>query len=282
MLAGVHTQLRASSLLAFATGAMAAAGLVAAVYAMALGGRPELPPASYAAVAPAGEPPPRTSSHSRGESEQSWTIVLDGWHVRVGATQVPLPRVEDLWAATRSSNAEELGLSPYDRWIVSYAQEAGLDWELVAAVIAEESGFDASAVSDRGAVGLMQVRPVAAAQVGEENFADPESNIRTGVRYLRYLHSIFTDVVPAERLAFVLAAYNMGPLHVRDAQQLAQQLGFDPRRWHGHVERVLPLLEMESFYRHLAGGFARGKTTQAYVRRVLERYEALVRRPPAG
>ncbi|MCX8073385.1 MAG: transglycosylase SLT domain-containing protein [Candidatus Binatia bacterium] len=208
-----------------------------------------------------------------------WVIGLDGWQIAVEGAELALLPPSAFRGEQRQHQEQwvDPGLSPYDQWIVSYAHSAGLDWELIAAIIAEESGFDAGAVSERGAVGLMQVRPVAAAQVGEAEFADPESNIRTGVRYLVHLNELFADVVTAERLPFVLAAYNMGPAHVRDAQELARRLGFDPRRWQGHVARVLPLLEEEPFYRTLPAGYAQGRRVLEYVARVLARYDELVR-----
>jgi hypothetical protein len=238
--------------------------------------QPVVSEVSQAAQSTANGPSPDPSATRR------WLIQLEGWQISVDGTEVELPSLAELWSRERSARAQDLGLSPYDLWIVSYARDAGLDWELVAAVIAEESQFDPEAVSERGAVGLMQVRPIAAAQVGEAEFADPESNIRTGVRYLRYLNELFRDVLPGERLPFVLAAYNMGPAHVRDAQALARKLGFDGRRWYGHVERVLPLLELEAFYRDLPAGYARGAHVLQYVQRVLARYEELVRDARSG
>lgn len=208
-------------------------------------------------------------------SGERWILGLDGWKIAVDGSELGQLRAEDLWSHAKDHWGDP-AMSPYDQWIASYAQAAGLDWELVAAIIAEESNFDPDAVSDRGAVGLMQVRPIAAAQVGEEQFIDPESNIRTGVRYLTYLNDLFADVIAGERLPFVLAAYNMGPAHVQDARELARRLGFDPHRWHGHVARVLPLLELESVYRTLPAGYAQGRNALAYVERVLMRYQQLV------
>lgn len=214
---------------------------------------------------------------SRPDREQrAWTIALDGWRIAVERSSESVTWASQLWDSGVQPFWEP-GFSPYDHWIVSYAHAAGLDWELVAAIIAEESGFDPAAVSERGAVGLMQVRPIAAAQVGEGQFVDPESNIRTGVRYLTYLGEVFSDVVQAERLPFVLAAYHMGPSHVRDAQELARRFGLDPHRWQGHVARVLPLLEIEAFYRGLPSGYAQGGRTLEYVTRVLSRYDQLLR-----
>jgi soluble lytic murein transglycosylase-like protein len=90
----------------------------------------------------------------------------------------------------------------------------GIDYELLQALIATESGFDRDAVSPRGAIGLMQVMPATAARYGvsadrkgsiEQKLADPRTNIRTGSRYLAYLLQLF----PGEP-ALALAAYNAG------------------------------------------------------------------------
>jgi len=89
-----------------------------------------------------------------------------------------------------------------------------IDYELLKALIATESGFDASAVSPKGAVGLMQVMPATAGRFGvvadkratvEQKLADPGTNIRTGVRYLSYLIALFPG-----QLELALAAYNAG------------------------------------------------------------------------
>ncbi|MFL6693369.1 MAG: lytic transglycosylase domain-containing protein [Ramlibacter sp.] len=90
----------------------------------------------------------------------------------------------------------------------------GIDFELLQALIATESGFDAAAVSPRGAVGLMQVMPLTAQRYGvqpdrkatvEKKLADPATNIRAGSRYLRYL----LDLYP-RNVELALAAYNAG------------------------------------------------------------------------
>jgi soluble lytic murein transglycosylase-like protein len=89
-----------------------------------------------------------------------------------------------------------------------------IDYELLQALIATESGFDAGAVSPKGAVGLMQVMPATAGRYGvssdkkttvEKKLADPKTNIRAGTRYLRYLLNLFPG-----RLDLALAAYNAG------------------------------------------------------------------------
>ena len=80
----------------------------------------------------------------------------------------------------------------------------GLDPLLVHSVIRAESNYNPYAVSPKGAEGLMQLIPSTARQYGVQNAFDPEQNIEGGIRYLKYLQSLFSD----ERL--VLAAYNAG------------------------------------------------------------------------
>jgi soluble lytic murein transglycosylase-like protein len=90
----------------------------------------------------------------------------------------------------------------------------GIDYELLQALIATESGFDIGAVSPKGAIGLMQVMPATAERYGlagdrkrslDQKLADPRTNIRTGSRYLSDLIRLFPG-----RLELALAAYNAG------------------------------------------------------------------------
>jgi soluble lytic murein transglycosylase-like protein len=90
----------------------------------------------------------------------------------------------------------------------------GIDYELLQALIATESGFDIGAVSPKGAIGLMQVLPATAERYGlagdrrhslDQKLADPRTNIRTGSRYLSDLIRLFPG-----QLELALAAYNAG------------------------------------------------------------------------
>lgn len=98
--------------------------------------------------------------------------------------------------------------------IAQAAISHGLELELLQALIAAESGFDALAVSPKGAIGLMQVMPATAARFGlpndgrtpvQKKLADPALNLSTGSRYLRHLMGLFPG-----QLELVLAAYNAG------------------------------------------------------------------------
>ena len=96
-----------------------------------------------------------------------------------------------------------------------------LDMALLQAVIATESGFVASAVSPKGAVGLMQVMPATAQRYGltsdrggsvATKLTDPKTNIHTGARYLRDLVNLFPG-----QLELAVAAYNAGEGAVQKA-----------------------------------------------------------------
>lgn len=101
------------------------------------------------------------------------------------------------------------------------ASRQGVDYELLQAVIATESGFDADAVSPRGAIGLMQVLPATAGRFGvvadgrrtvAQKLADPAVNVPVGARYLRHLLDLFPG-----RMDLALAAYNAGEGAVQKA-----------------------------------------------------------------
>ena len=90
----------------------------------------------------------------------------------------------------------------------------GIDYELLQALIATESGFDSRAVSPKGAVGLMQLIPPTAARYGvraekntpiEKKLTDPRTNIRAGSSYLHDLITMFPG-----QLELAVAAYNAG------------------------------------------------------------------------
>jgi soluble lytic murein transglycosylase-like protein len=84
-----------------------------------------------------------------------------------------------------------------------------LDADLIDSVIRAESGFNARAVSPKGARGLMQLMPDTAAKLGVQDSFDPQSNVEGGTRYLRELMRLYNN-----DLAMALAAYNAGPHRV--------------------------------------------------------------------
>ncbi|MCL4500792.1 MAG: lytic transglycosylase domain-containing protein [Deltaproteobacteria bacterium] len=102
------------------------------------------------------------------------------------------------WSGSRDPRVDGL--------INKYSLAYGVDPALVRAVVRNESGFNAGAVSPKGAQGLMQLMPGTAALMGVRDPFDPEQNIAGGVGYLRHCLDRFGQNVP-----LAVAAYNAGP-----------------------------------------------------------------------
>ena len=167
-------------------------------------------------------------------------------------------------------------ISSYDGLFQRYAPVAGMDWRLMAAQCYQESAFDPRAISWAGAQGLMQIMPGTAAHLGLAASAvyEPSQNIAAAARYLAELQVTFSDIsARTERLCFVLAAYNGGASHVRDAMALAQKYGGDPHRWND-VDKYILLLEQPRYYRDplVRAGYLRGSETSGYVRQIMVRW----------
>jgi soluble lytic murein transglycosylase-like protein len=112
------------------------------------------------------------------------------------------------------------------------AQRHGVSQDLVAAVIRVESGFNARAVSRKGARGLMQLMPGTAAILGVRDSFDPADNIDGGVRHLRGLIDRYGSNLP-----LALAAYNAG------AGAVDAYGGIPPYpETQAYVERILGIL----------------------------------------
>ncbi|HMQ77434.1 MAG TPA: transglycosylase SLT domain-containing protein [Flavobacteriales bacterium] len=183
-----------------------------------------------------------------------------------------LPRRGPL-GATRGRPMDGDSLSPFDALFQEKADLMHWDWELLAAIAFKESRFDTAALSVKGAQGLMQMMPATAERLGVDSMQLVEGQVHAAAIYLAMLDSLWRRSIPEadERLHFVLAAYNAGPGHVRDAQRLAQELGLDRHRWTGHVERAITLLAFPAYYRRpgITAGRCKGAQTFLYVREVL-------------
>lgn len=92
-----------------------------------------------------------------------------------------------------------------DKLVQQSATKNQVDPDLVKAVIQVESGFDPKAVSNKGAMGLMQLIPATAHRFGVADPFDPKQNIEGGVNYLKYLMDLFGGDINLS-----LAAYNAG------------------------------------------------------------------------
>jgi peptidoglycan lytic transglycosylase len=127
----------------------------------------------------------------------------------------------------------------YKQIVRGHAHNYELDPALLAAVIYQESKFDATAHSKSGAVGLMQLSPETAKGIAlrtggtafrVDDLTDPEINVRYGCWYLRHLFEKYGD----ERV--VLAAYNAGQGNVDRWRSEAKEIQFAETR--AYVKRV--------------------------------------------
>ncbi len=168
-------------------------------------------------------------------------------------------------------------ISKYDNVVKRESERIGWDWRLVSSMIYQESRFNPNAVSWAGAFGLMQLMPVTAARFGVGRNSSPESHIRAGANFIKWLDNRFDDEIPdrEERIKFVLASYNVGKGHVDDARRLAEKYGDDPNVWEDNVEKWLLNKSQPNYYRDpvVKYGYARGIETYNYVKQVVDRYE---------
>lgn len=146
----------------------------------------------------------------------------------------------------------------YEEYIIKYSQEYNLDPNLVAGVIYTESHYNKDAVSRVGARGLMQIMPATggsiAKRIGDESYNpdklfDPETNIRYGCWYLKYLMDNYNNEVNA-----VLAGYNGGGA-VADRYLVTREAGI-PHETRGFIKTVNFAIDM---YARLYGNILTGE-----------------------
>jgi soluble lytic murein transglycosylase len=145
------------------------------------------------------------------------------------ATEFQVLKVRSVLGQQRSS-LSEAELDQLARSIVEASERHGLDATLLLAIIHVESRFDPRAISQKGAKGLMQIRPVAVAALVEDeripllppntDLKDPLINVRLGASYLALLQEMFGD------LRLSLAAYNQGPTRVRSRVAAREKISF--------------------------------------------------------
>lgn len=168
-------------------------------------------------------------------------------------------------------------ISQYDPYFRQYSMTIPWDWRLLAAQCYQESGFNPNATSWAGAQGLMQMMPSTAAQEGLSlgMINDPEQNIAAASRHIRGLNRYFSDIADRrERINFILAAYNAGRLHIRDAMNLARKHGRNPYVWDGSVDHFVLMMSDERYYNDpvVKSGYFRGDETYNYVKAIRGRW----------
>ncbi len=111
-----------------------------------------------------------------------------------------------LFAAALASSSAAADLRQFYNPIVQQiAVKHGVEADLIHAIIRAESAYDNFALSEKGAMGLMQLMPDTAAQYGVRNVFDAAQNIEGGTKYLKDLIRLYSG-----QTRLVLAAYNAG------------------------------------------------------------------------
>ena len=114
---------------------------------------------------------------------------------------VPVP-------AAPESDCEPLPAAQLDSLIEGAAKQQDLQPELLRSMVNQESGARPCAVSPKGAMGLMQLMPATAAQLGVKDPFDPQENLNAGAWFVKQLLTTYND------LPLALGAYNAGPARV--------------------------------------------------------------------
>jgi len=168
-------------------------------------------------------------------------------------------------------------ISKWDDLIKEASDSLGWDWRLLASLVYQESRFRPDVKSWAGAYGLMQVMPSTGTHFGIDVKSSPQNNVKAGVKYLKWLHTIFDIKVPDpdERIKFILASYNAGPGHVLDAMNLAARYGYDPVIWDNNVELWLQKKSDPIYYNDpvVKSGYFRGTESVKYVSEILDRFD---------
>ncbi|MEW5849908.1 MAG: transporter substrate-binding domain-containing protein [Myxococcota bacterium] len=172
-------------------------------------------------------------------------------------------------------------LSPFDPLVKKYSAQYDLDWRLMTSQMYQESNFDPGARSWVGALGLFQVMPQTAKELGVGDVTQPEAGIHAGVKYMSQLIAQWDPGLKIkDRIRFAQASYNAGKGHVMDARRLAQELKLDPDKWFGNVEKAMLLLSQPKYARKARHGYCRGEEPVQYVSKIQTRYEAYAKIAP--
>lgn len=163
-------------------------------------------------------------------------------------------------------------ISPYDGLIKEVADSAGIDWLLIASIVAQETKFNPQSKSWAGAVGLMQVLPRYSEVTDEEQLYDVRTNLKEGIRIIKEHLQHYSYMDSTNQWSFALAAYNAGPGHIADARRLAIDHNKDPNKWENASDALLKLMQRK-YYKDARYGFCRGIETVRYVQEIKNRYK---------
>ncbi|HKK45936.1 MAG TPA: transglycosylase SLT domain-containing protein, partial [Balneolaceae bacterium] len=181
------------------------------------------------------------------------------------------PQIADYYNPETNSNNSGI-ISPYDGIIKKVADSAGVDWLLVASIVAQETKFNPNSKSWAGAIGLMQVLPRFSNVADTDSLYNVKTNLKEGIRIIKkHLHH-YAYMDSTDRWSFALAAYNAGEGHIADARRLVIDENKNPNKWENASDALLKLMHRK-YYKDARYGFCRGIETVRYVQEIKNRYK---------
>jgi membrane-bound lytic murein transglycosylase F len=174
----------------------------------------------------------------------------------------------------QKSNNRQTSISEYDDLIKKHSATIGWDWRLVASLICQESQFMPDVKSHKDAMGLMQIRQQTAEFLGFDSIDSNEKNIAAGIKLIRFLDNYFAEdstINDAERIKFVLAAYNSGHGKIDIFRKHTEREGRNPSIWN-EVENTNDRKKRNKNSTTPQVHFL-SKETILFVREILIRYE---------
>lgn len=140
----------------------------------------------------------------------------------LGSDSVP----NDYISSASSSNTNAI-----EKAVETASKKYGVDKNLILSVIQQESSFNPNSTSGAGAMGLMQLMPATAKELGVNNAYDINQNVDGGTKYLKGLLSTFGDLKTA------IAAYNAGPGAVKSSNGDISKLSAETKNYVAKVTK---------------------------------------------
>lgn len=173
-------------------------------------------------------------------------------------------------------------LSPYDHIFQEVANKNGKDWRFLSAIAYNESRFNTNAVSNRGAMGIMQIMPSTAEDFNShaDKMYEPDENIAVAVELIKSIEKSLkfsAETSEYDKKCLILAAYNCGIGHVLDARRLAKKHNLDYNDW-TVISEYLALKSTKEYVNDesVKRGSCKSEETIAFVSNVMSKYSQYV------
>lgn len=143
------------------------------------------------------------------------------------------------WMINPLEKGQRAKLDQYISYFKKYGNQYEMDWLKLAAQGFQESRLEQGTRSEAGAIGIMQLLPSTAKELGLDP-NDAEQNIHAGAKYMSNIGRGFASsgMDAATRFDFALASYNAGPARVAEWRKRAAAQGFNPDVWFNNVEYI--------------------------------------------